>query len=87
MANYNISHPEVMKSVWFVVEAVNRMNEFSIQYPLDSNIQQRIAHEFAAVSGVGFSNCVCSIDGLLLWIEKPSDKEVKRSGLGQKISL
>ncbi len=43
--------------------------------------------EFAAVSGVGFPNCAGCIDGLLIWIERPSDKEAKRSGLGQKIFL
>ncbi len=28
MANFNIYHPEVMKSVWFVVEAVHQVEEF-----------------------------------------------------------
>ncbi len=31
MANFDISHPEVMKSVWFVVDAINQVDEFRIQ--------------------------------------------------------
>jgi len=53
MANFDISHNEVMKSVWFVVETVNRVDEFHIQYPMDTDMQKKIAEDFSAVSGVG----------------------------------
>ncbi len=82
MANFDISHPEVMKSVWFVVDAINQVDEFRIQYPSDNDRQQRIADEYAAVSGIGFPNCTGCVDGLLIWIEKPSEEEAKRAGIG-----
>ncbi len=66
MATFDISHAEVMKSVWFVVEAVNQVEDFCIQYPMDTVTQLKIAIEFAAVSCVGFPNCAGCIDGLLI---------------------
>ena len=84
MANFDISHPEVMKSVWFVVDAINQVDEFRIQYPSDNDTQQRIADEYACLSGIGFPNCAGCVDGLLIWIEKPSEEEAKRAGIGRK---
>ncbi len=81
-ANFDISHPEVMKSVWFVVETVNRVNELCIQYPMDTDMQQKIADNFSALSDVGFLNCAGCIDSLLIWIEKPSEEEAKWAGIG-----
>ncbi len=82
MANFDISHLEVMKSVWFVVETVNQVDEFRIQYPMDTDMQQKVADNFSAFSGVGFPNCAGCIDGLLIWIEKPPEEEAKRAGIG-----
>ncbi len=36
------------------------------------------------MSSVGFPNCASCIDGLLIWIEKPSEDEAKRAGIGRK---
>ncbi len=44
-------------------------------------MQQKIADEFAAVSGIGFSTCAGCIDDLLIWIEKPSKEEAKKAGI------
>ncbi len=82
MANFVISHPEVTKSVWFVVETVNQVDEFCIQYPMDTDIQQKVADNFSAVNGAGFPNCAGCIDGLLSWIEKPSEEEAKGAWKG-----
>ncbi len=46
-------------------------------------MQQKIANEFTAVSGIGFPNCAGCADGLLIWIEKPSEEEAKSAGKGQ----
>ncbi len=32
MGKYGISHSEVMESVWYVVEAMNTVEEFETQY-------------------------------------------------------
>ena len=35
MGKYGISHTEVLNSVWYVVEAINSLAEFFIEYPSD----------------------------------------------------
>ena len=75
MAIYGVSYVEVMTSVWTVVESVNKYKPFDIQYPKDHAKQQEIAREFEAVSGVRFNNCAGAIDGVIIWISKPSEKD------------
>jgi hypothetical protein len=41
--NYGISHSEVLDSVWYVVDAVNRTKGFDISYPESADEQQKIA--------------------------------------------
>ncbi len=84
MSKFNIFQIKVMKSDLFIVEAMNQLDWFRIQYPANHEKQQLIADEFAAVSRVGFPNCAGCIDGVLIWIEKPSQAEAKRAGLGRK---
>ena len=43
-----------------------------------------IADDFQAVSGVGFDNCSGAIDGILIWMEKPSQIDAQESGLSRK---
>ncbi|KAG7363861.1 hypothetical protein IV203_037062 [Nitzschia inconspicua] len=42
--------------------------------PADHKKQSQIAAEFATKSTYGFDNVVAAIDGMLIWITKPSDK-------------
>ena len=63
--------------------AVNNLPEFKIEYPSCVDEQQRIAADFKRVSGVGFDNCAGAIDGVLIWIQKPSLREAKRVGVDQ----
>ncbi len=73
-----------MFSVWGVVEAVNQHKAFHISYPNDHRKQRQIAHEFHAASGIGFKNCAGAIDGLRIWILKPSEEEGRRVGISRK---
>lgn len=84
MCKYGISYIEVMRSVWAVVEAINKLQEFHISYPADHETQRQIAAAFEAVSGVKFDNCAGALDGLLIWIPKPSEKDARRSGVSRK---
>ena len=83
MSNYGISHTDVMDSVWHVVHAVNNLPEFRIEYPSSVDEQRRIAADFERVSGVGFDNCAGAIDGVLIWMQKPTLREAKRVGVDQ----
>jgi hypothetical protein len=43
MSKYRIAHLEVTESVWYVVEAVNKLDKFKIKYPKSADKQDEIA--------------------------------------------
>jgi hypothetical protein len=83
MGKYGISHSEVMESVWYVVDAVNNFEEFAIEYPESAEEQERIAQEFKHVSQANIDICAGAIDGILIWIAKPSSKQAERAEVNQ----
>lgn len=84
MVQYGLSYASVLYSVWLVVDAINGTADFHIRYPADHQLQRRIAAEFHEVSEAGFDNCAGAIDGVLIWIHKPSKKDADKSGIGIK---
>ncbi len=66
MVKYGVSYTDVMRSVWVVVDIVNSLQEFNIEYPSYPDSQQLIAKRFAAVNRVSFLICASFIDGLLI---------------------
>ena len=84
MSNFGVSHSEMMDSVWYVVDATNRTESFHIKYPEDHAEQRKIADGFMRVSQVNFSCVGGTIDGILVWIPKPSIKEAKRVRVDQQ---
>jgi hypothetical protein len=81
---HGISHTDVFRCVWTVVDAVNACPEFAFGYPSDHSEQQKIADGFAAVSRGIFNCCAGAIDGILVWMERPSPKHCELSGCGAK---
>lgn len=77
--SHGISRSTLFECVWDVVEAVNMSQELNFCFPSDYNVQREVASEFAKKSKVGFSNCVGCIDGVLIWTDKPSDRQCKIS--------
>jgi hypothetical protein len=45
--------------------------------------QHRVAKEFQSKSSIGISCCVGAIDGILIWIHKPSDSDCDMLGFDQ----
>jgi hypothetical protein len=84
VVKFGISHTEVLDSVWFVIKAINKHEEFFIEYPADHEKQKQIASVFHSASSAGFSSCAGAIDGILIWIQKPSEKDAARCGVGRK---
>jgi hypothetical protein len=84
MAKFGVSHTSIFESVWIVVEAVNECSSMKIEYPSDVAVQKRIAKGFHDVSKVKFDCCAGAIDGILIWMHKPSAKEADGAGVGQK---
>ena len=84
MAKYGISKKSVSESVWAVVEAVNNLDVFNIKYPDSEEVQLELACKFQSVSEVNFSNCAGAIDGILIWMLKPSEEDAANAGCGRK---
>jgi len=84
MESFGIGYSEVYRSLWAVIEAVNKYPPFRIEYPASHQHQQWIAAKFKEKSAVGFSNCAGCIDGILIWMHKPSVKDAEACGVGRK---
>jgi hypothetical protein len=76
---HGVNDKEVLKSVWEVVDAVNMTRLMDIKFPNCHDEQKQIvvAAGFKAKSKIGLSNCVGTIDGILIWMHKPSKADVK----------
>eukprot|EP00804_Cyclotella_cryptica_P003177 CCRYP_013780-RA/>CCRYP_013780-RA protein AED:0.21 eAED:0.16 QI:0/0/0/1/1/1/2/0/414 len=81
---FGTSYSVVLSCVWIVVSAVNMCPALYISYPDSVEEQRKIAAEFEKASTPGINNCAGAIDGILIWILKPSMKESKNAGVGQK---
>jgi hypothetical protein len=64
---HGVSHSEVLKCVWMVVDAVNQCESLAIKFPTCHMEQRKIAAQFWAASGAGIETCVGAIDGILIW--------------------
>ena len=84
MVQYGVSHTEMLDSVWYVVEASNKIEGWFIAYPDDHDVQRRMAAEFKQKSAVDFDMCSGTIDGILIWIHKPTLEEAKEVGVDQQ---
>jgi hypothetical protein len=81
---FGIAYTEVLSSVWIVVEAMNNCPQFEISYPDSLEEQRKIAAGFEAASVPGIQHCAGAIDGILIWMPKPSLDEARRTGVDQK---
>jgi hypothetical protein len=84
MVKFGVSHTSIFESIWMIVEAVNELQEMKIEYPSDVERQKKIAKQFCEASKVKFDCCAGAIDGVLIWMHKPSLKEADAAGVGQK---
>ena len=80
MTTFGIRRTETINSYWYVVDAINQHPRFEIAYPDDHKKQQSIAAGFAEVSSAGFWCCSGAIDGILMWIHKPSEADCSNIG-------
>jgi hypothetical protein len=81
MALFGVGHTDVLESVWNVVDAMNSHPEFKLQYPDSIEEQQTIAAGFLSKSGAHFDCCAGAIDGILIWIQRPSEKDCSKLGV------
>ncbi len=76
----------VMRIIWILVDSINSLKIFNIDYPSNKDEQKIIANGFAAVSSVGFQNYASCADGILIWIQQPSEEESNKASIGRKSS-
>ena len=76
---FGISISEVYESVWEVIDAVNRLPEFTLTYPSCHLKQEEIALGFEKKSVAGFTCCCGAVDGILIWIHKPTKTQCQLS--------
>lgn len=82
---YGISCSVVHESVSIVADVINHHSpDLAIKFPENHDNQQRIATGFLTKSYAGFSTVVGALDGLLIWIHKPSDDQCKETKVGAK---
>jgi hypothetical protein len=67
-----------------VIDAINQTDELTIQFPTDHDEQRKIASDFQQKSTPGFAVCVGALDGMLVWMEKPTEKECEMSKVNTK---
>lgn len=82
---HGISHTEVFKSVWRVVDAVNTSTapEIACSFPKKHEDQQQLAVDFKAVSAAGFDNCCGAMDCMMIWTEQPTLASCKAAACGR----
>jgi hypothetical protein len=81
---HGVAYTEVYKSVWKVVDAVNKCKELEIQFPDNWDEQRQLAAQFQKKSKAGFGSCVGAVDGILIWIERPTDENCIEAKCGPK---
>ena len=57
------------------------MDSLKLKFPKSHEEQYKVAEGFKKLSKAGFENCVGCIDGMLIWILKPSVDECKKAGV------
>ena len=72
---HGLSDDEVLTSVWIIVDSIHASKELDIKFPTTHAEQTTIALEFKAKSSIQIDCCVGAIDGLLIWISKPTKKD------------
>ena len=74
---HGVHTAEVISSVWDIIDAIHASPELNITYPEDHNEQMAVADGFRHKSAVNMDCCAGAIDGMLVWMNKPSTKDVK----------
>jgi len=83
IADYHgVGVDEPMTSFWSVVDAINATKQLDIVFPTDHAEQLKLAQEFQDKSDIDIPCCVGAIDGILIWIHKPSDDDCAAMGIG-----
>ena len=82
ITTFGVSRTVIHYSVDYVINAVCNCKALAIKFPSSHAQQLSIARGFQRKSTAGFNCCVGAVDGMLVWISKPTEKECKQVGVG-----
>ncbi|KAL9191554.1 hypothetical protein ACHAXT_001260 [Thalassiosira profunda] len=80
--HHGVKDREVLRSVWYVVDAIHAAPQLNITFPQTHAEQAIVAQGFKEKSDIDIDVCCGAIDGILIWIHKPSKKDVQAIGCG-----
>ncbi|KAL7526717.1 hypothetical protein ACHAWF_001886 [Thalassiosira exigua] len=67
----------ILDNLWDVVDAIHKSPELKIDFPETHEEQIQISEGFRRKSAVDINNCVGAIDGILIWMHRPTLSDVK----------
>ena len=79
---HGVEDDEVLKSVWYVVDAIHKSPELDIKFPESYAEQTALMLAFKSKSTINIDCCIGAIDGMLVWMNKPTVKDQKAIGFG-----
>ena len=79
MLIHGVSFTSVFTSVWGVVDCVNKCKELELKFPSKEE-QLEISYGYKQKSGALFDCVIGAIDGILIWILKPTRNECDIAG-------
>ena len=79
VVSHGVSFFSVFTSVWGVVDCINKCKDLEFHFPTKEE-QLDISHGYKEKSGALFPCVIGAIDGILIWILKPSRKECDVAG-------
>ena len=80
--HHGVKTDELTKSIWNVVDAINLAPQLDIKFPSSHRAQKDIANGFKEKSNIDIDISVGTIDGILIWIHKPSKNDVEAFKFG-----
>jgi hypothetical protein len=81
---YGISRTESHDSLDYVIDSINKEKKLKIEFPTSHDEQRKIASGFKNKSTAGIDCCCGCIDGMLIWMNKPTETECKNAGVGSQ---
>ena len=80
--HHGVNVVEVTRSVWDVINAIHAAPQLNITFPKTHEEQELVANGFVSKSDLDINTCAGAIDGILIWIHKPSKRDVKAIQFG-----
>jgi hypothetical protein len=75
MTTFGIGHTDAGNSIWYAVDAINDHPDFAMLFLTDHAKQRDVVAGFEQISDAGFDCCIGAIDGILIWIHRPSEQD------------